>query len=959
MNTLLQNQRERGSALLIVLGFLSFMTISAVSFAIYMRIERQASSNYRHTLEARHMLNAGLYRAIDEVEADLRDDINAVVPQYKFPANWNGRVSVSAPQDDNNDARVLSLEALSFIPGILVNDVRRHAVGGSANGVSWQGPKWRKISTPLKGIGDDNSQSQGESPGNDVGRYAYVCVNVSDMLNVNYCKAAARNATNNLVGIAHLFVKDNTPPLPITQSALDQAGKFDTEYFDDSHPMAGDLHYETLQDFYACMHERRNESVSSVNNAMENTPFGSPYHVWLKKKSATPTPPHAGFNLATRQILIADGVVKAEPKKKEACNILATDPLNNMAAVLAVKNNDPGNLVLDPTFAKAWTSALNTLPTGANPSDTMVAGMIADYLDDNCVPNLLNSPSVERVPMISQIVIKNIFAPKVVIRKEKDLADPSKEISVYTLTLVGNDETSWQKEGPLLSIETVWPFKNSSTRPVAACTLKATCCYKIIKGLLTLNTLKMDADYRLQLESPKTSITAVTQPLGIPTSDDWCFQSTAPIFQLPKKTSPENEIALIDEKNTIRLPGYGANDEFSVVCVILVQVFQGNDLVDQVPCLVNLSDPTANLAIWKAGTCKLYTQSAKIKISEATDLKTYTYPIDSLECPDPRFNYKASNWVCRNLGVPLDKEEVDKKSNPSTTELLGKNGRDNDIYMFVSDQKVLRSPGELGFIVRPFNYSADCNAASLGKDLATFSSANDTEDKDAMFRTVRLYDHTTAYPRDNVYDYFMVQNTDGTVPGTRVNPLSDIPAVLQAAIQNTPFDYYWAAQKVQNGERFNDAEWDPAWSKIVLDWKNIFVAAVANAKLNASWAKQLSAVYGGNDFGWYSPKKPKSIFNSDQGKELYEIDRKMLFSFSLDSFSDRQQLFLYIIRAEKTGPTLGSSAEGGVRSMAGGRAVALVWRDPYPANYSSDQPDSVFKNNEHDHRILYFKQLDN
>ena len=133
----------------------------------------------------------------------------------------------------------------------------------------------------------------------------------------------------------------------------------------------------------------------------------------------------------------------------------------------------------------------------------------------------------------------------------------------------------------------------------------------------------------------------------------------------------------------------------------------------------------------------------------------------------------------------------------------------------------------------------------------------------------------------------------------------------------------------------------------------------------------------------------------------------MLYSYTLDSFSDRQQLFLYILRAEATVPSFGGSGDSGVKSLAGGRAVALVWRDPYPQgrvdhqneynkaiddwlgkggiewyasgnNYVSpwyqyninryddkkdeDSTDDTFGqrlDGYHQHRILFFKQLDN
>jgi type II secretory pathway component PulK len=97
--------RRRGSALLIVLGFLSFMIISGVSFAIYMRIERQASSNYRHAVNARQVLNAALARAMEEVDSELRLDNTDVNDndkkhpyrcELKLPFWWDG-VNIAKP----------------------------------------------------------------------------------------------------------------------------------------------------------------------------------------------------------------------------------------------------------------------------------------------------------------------------------------------------------------------------------------------------------------------------------------------------------------------------------------------------------------------------------------------------------------------------------------------------------------------------------------------------------------------------------------------------------------------------------------------------------------------------------------------------------------------------------------------------------------------------------------------
>ena len=65
---------RRGSALLIVLGFLSFMVVSAVAFSIYMRSERVPSSVFRKNATVRQLVKAGLAQAISELDNVIRDD---------------------------------------------------------------------------------------------------------------------------------------------------------------------------------------------------------------------------------------------------------------------------------------------------------------------------------------------------------------------------------------------------------------------------------------------------------------------------------------------------------------------------------------------------------------------------------------------------------------------------------------------------------------------------------------------------------------------------------------------------------------------------------------------------------------------------------------------------------------------------------------------------------------------
>ena len=67
---------RRGSALLIVLGMLSFMVVSAMGFSMYMRASRAPSSYLRRNVAARYLVKAALAKAIGELEGDVNRDSN-------------------------------------------------------------------------------------------------------------------------------------------------------------------------------------------------------------------------------------------------------------------------------------------------------------------------------------------------------------------------------------------------------------------------------------------------------------------------------------------------------------------------------------------------------------------------------------------------------------------------------------------------------------------------------------------------------------------------------------------------------------------------------------------------------------------------------------------------------------------------------------------------------------------
>ena len=177
---------QKGSALLIVLGFLSFMVVSAVAFAIWMRTERLPSSALRRSVANRYLVKAALAQAMSRVDDAIRS--------HPYPGAWNTNEQNTAYRDQNGcaydwwesrvfmppdpeglgttsrdpDSRyapitktvsVLNLEALGYLPPALVNDVRL------LSRASWAA-QWEYFNF-------------------DAGRYAFCAVNVSDMLDIN------------------------------------------------------------------------------------------------------------------------------------------------------------------------------------------------------------------------------------------------------------------------------------------------------------------------------------------------------------------------------------------------------------------------------------------------------------------------------------------------------------------------------------------------------------------------------------------------------------------------------------------------------------------------------------------------------------------------------------------------------------------------------------------------------
>jgi len=902
--------QEKGSALLVVLGFLTFMIISAVSFCIYMRIERQASSNYRHSLTARHLLESSLYRAMDEVDADLRGD-SVVNATTKFPYHWEGRVFTSKSNTPEiEDARVLSLEALSFLPASLVNDARYYSTSTNTQ----FGAKWRRMSMPIEGNVDIKNNSASSSGNKSyVGRYAYICVNLSDMLNINGCSPAPGRSLSNLVSVASLF----SSPMDSTV-----ANKLSLQ-------CSNDVYYATMQDFYACMWQAK-------GNFFGGSP-DSPYVQFLNDGK------NASFNDAYNHLLVTDGFAKAPPALKDAYNVTLNPPYAMGATTI---NTD---------FYKAITDMFSDEKNNFNRQQKIFEATLVDYLSPDSVGVIRRDvPSSKLAPMICQVRLSpDIITP--IITKEPNPADPTKFF--YKLNLVSDDNAL-----PLaLQVRVCFPFKNVEDR-IKPYTLT-------VEGFIRIDKEAREPNLTCRIAQLPTDIlftgTATIDPPVINGEGDAqtvqgkCYKWIRPAIAF--KNAPAMPIKMADSDDNV-YEGFNLSKPINLALVLTsVRVHRGAIIYD--------STPESQLPEDEIPKSKLYFQTKEVNIRVPGKID---YLWDSLEVPDPRFNHFAVNWLNNSGEADKNDENVIHKI---TKDLLGTDGRDADIFLSSSGAEKLQSIGELGFLVRPYPFEPSRATASVNfRDKIAIEP--DKDDSAAYFRTIRLYDHGADHLQDKVYEnFYMALDAEGTLPlnsNMRINPLTTVSPIIELALDRIPYNY-----NIVNGgstipkQNYTEGVLKNEWIPFVQAWATVFTNEVRLAGLNTRFEKTIADFYGDETrMGWYSPEKEarKTIFKGGFAAQapVYEIDRKMLYAFSLDSMSDRQQLFLYVFQAESVAPI--SFAE--MRSLAGGRAVAVVWRDPYPKGSTPDNPAGLpgtwYDNSAsggskgyHEQKILFFKQLDN
>ena len=383
----------------------------------------------------------------------------------------------------------------------------------------------------------------------------------------------------------------------------------------------------------------------------------------------------------------------------------------------------------------------------------------------------------------------------------------------------------------------------------------------------------------------------------------------------------------------------------------------------------------------------------------------------SLATVDPRYNYAPEDWFVWDKRINDGTEWLDEICGTDYFKIDMQDGGTRDIFMFTSNQGYLQSPGEFAFLPRlsQWNDHPGTTISSILKQAPKASA--EAKHADGPMGILNLNCAWRTYPVDRTLyeDFVKVGIGRGTDGIQTVNPYSDDEAVLRSVFAYTPCDY-WTAGRIVADKKADDLASD-GFGEIVrklgdnnkmsgdsISAKECVKFAFCHKNDDSSSRMSVGAVNGivdyfrsiisadankksweeiFDDLPWFADLDPlkdesfKKFFGQTLGEcPLYSIDRKFLYSYWRDCFANKQQLFLIFVRAEST--ALGGPGEG-TPAQQGGRAVALVWREPTAydegSNPGSTYSDNIGQNDirrrefrigrrPHRMRVLFYHQFD-
>lgn len=260
-----------GMALVIVLGLISLLIISSVTFAILMRVERASSANARNTMMARQIVKSALYNSIATISANVGD---AAYPEWydsdkpekpywemkstktdkamgkarsvNFWKDTFGSIDHnigSTPAGARAPALIMTYSAERYLPYAIRHRAYARAMsegGKSTGGVSGIAPEWIPVATDADDVskeGDSELDNNASKNQNIVGRYAFMAFNTTGYLDLSamiseYAKAKEKPVRFMGSSVAELSLKSDFFRKGTTHQKFiednENAGRYDT-----------------------------------------------------------------------------------------------------------------------------------------------------------------------------------------------------------------------------------------------------------------------------------------------------------------------------------------------------------------------------------------------------------------------------------------------------------------------------------------------------------------------------------------------------------------------------------------------------------------------------------------------------------------------------------------------------------------------------------------------------------
>ena len=605
MNT--KRHTQRGSALLIVLGLLGFLLISAVAFSVSMRTEKSAAAAYRSGLIARELLTSVFAEARYTVDQALDDQLGGADP-FNTPAartaenlapfyEGNGkyaRLIASAPKGNgsNDDiAYLLDDAALRHVPTAIAATVynileRDDDLNGTAD-TSQSGSgyyfdksaRWQTVSVarPERQV-DVGHQTQTISD-EVIGRMAWAAINVSDMLDINAIGSISQRRGIGFTGSEFAFGTLGTQPS-------------NAELYDLFMKTAPDAAESELPIFASgadlALYAARSDGTILTQDDGKVYPFS-----WEEAVANDGDGPYAPFTVYS--------FWPDETRRKED----GSNPKN--ADSIACSEVDESYLSsgAPPELSDAVDNILGS--SGSTLADNFY-NLLRDYVDTDCVPgdsanpnNVI--PTVEPVPMVSEVGYLSASsqassfdsamqeAIKKGFKDGESLKDSVTEADLQNLNSL-KDLGKMQFTFPTLALETAVRtyFPGSLSNPNSTFTIEP----EGFAAVYVTGHTNKDTNKQFVADEPQTAkLTASSGAEGITGGQDILFETRSGIML----TAPFQDSVDIDGSNVVMQPptvdssGNVTANATEITLNCLVDFFfriavkdQNGDTVDLVPC---------------------------------------------------------------------------------------------------------------------------------------------------------------------------------------------------------------------------------------------------------------------------------------------------------------------------------------------------------------------------------------